>query len=387
MKRTDTSRILCWSHSTDMEIIEQMIKHPPIHSVVAGISPTVAEKILAKYNTRNRNMKPGNLSRLSHAVAGDLFALTGDTIKFSKAGALLDGQHRLQSCVQSKKMLTTHVVFGLDAEVFDVLDQGAKRTTADVLSMDGIVDATWLASAARWALAMERGVTPHRLVTSSREIRELVADGGRLHDLIEYLPAARQVYQTQRPRQSPSFLTAFFRAVGRKRRALVEEIVDAWTKEKRTGRNETFNVLAARINALTKQGGGRPDPYIRAALVVQAINAWNAGLVVSPRALSWQRHQKFPALELDAKAYLKKRELNSDELTDRQMAVLELLAAKTSSHKLVQISLSDIVSESGISRGSLPGIIEALEKRDMIKLHRPPTKTSSAVYKVLAEDL
>jgi hypothetical protein len=381
----DTSRILRWSHLTDLDEIDRLIANPPIHSVVACISPVVADRILMRFNTRNRNIKSKNIARLTHAVTSDAFALTGDTIKFSKTGVLVDGQHRLKSCVEAKRTLTTHIVFGLQDKVFDVLDQGSKRTAADVLGMDGMVDATWIASAARWSMALEKHTTPHRLVTSNREIREMVSEGGRFDDLVEYLPLARQIYQTQRPRHSPSFLTAMIRSVGHKRAALAEELVNAWTKEKRTGRNETFDVLASRINVLTRQSGGKPDPYVRAAFTVQAINAWNAGLVVAPRALSWQPHQKFPALELDAKAYLRRREKTPDGLTDRQKAVLELLLAKKAHHRLVQMSLSDMAAQAGVSRGTVPQILAALEDRDLIALHKPPTKTDAAVYKVLAE--
>lgn len=381
----DTSRVLRWSHVTDLEQVEQLISDPPVHSVVASISPSVAERILARFNTRNRNIKSKNIARLTHAVTSDAFALTGDTIKFSKTGVLVDGQHRLKSCIEAKRTLTTHIVFGLQDKVFDVLDQGSKRTAADVLGMDGMVDATWIASAARWSMALEKHTTPHRLVTSNREIREMVSEGGRFDDLIEFLPMARQIYQTQRPRHSPSFLTALLRAIGKKRAALADELLNAWTKEKRTGRNETFDVLASRIHTLTKQSGGRPDPYVRAAFTVQAINAWNAGLVVNPRALSWQPHQRFPALELDAKSYLKRREKSPDGLTDRQKAVLELLLAKKAHHRLVQMSLSDMAAQAGVSRGSIPQILAALEERELIVLHKQPTKTDAAVYKVLAE--
>ncbi|WP_460985736.1 ParB N-terminal domain-containing protein, partial [Staphylococcus aureus] len=59
----------------------------------------------------------------------------GDTIRFDKDGSLIDGQHRLLACVNTNLAQNFLIVYGLDSEVFDVIDNGKGRTNADVLGM------------------------------------------------------------------------------------------------------------------------------------------------------------------------------------------------------------------------------------------------------------
>lgn len=363
--------------ASDVAVIHQLIKKPPIHSVVLVIEPDASREILNTYNTRNRSFKPRNIRSITGAVASGVFGRTGDTIKFSKTGVLIDGQHRLKGSVDARRPLETHAVFGLEDEVFDILDQGAKRTAADVLRMDGQPDPTWVASAVRWVIAIHKGTIPRHLTTSNREIRELVE--GKHRKVVEFLPHARQVYQLYR--HSPSFLTALFYTIAHKDKELEEKFVDAWLRGNRTGRNENFSVLQLRMMSVNGQRAG--DPYIRAAATVNMFNHWNAGLVVTPKAMAWQPHQKFPALVFDGPAFKRQLVEMPVELTSNQRAVLETLLKAINGHRKVQMSMGDMASNSGVNRGAIPAIIESLSRRELIRLIEQPTNTEAAVYKIL----
>lgn len=56
------------------------------------------------------------------------------------------GQHRLMACVQTGVPFTTLVITGIDTETMVAVDQGVRRSLADVLTMNGEVNTNQLAS-------------------------------------------------------------------------------------------------------------------------------------------------------------------------------------------------------------------------------------------------
>ena len=112
------------------------------------ITPAMAAEMLQR-NTNNRPIKPPRIKLLTQEMTAGRFVETGDSIKFSSTGKLLDGQHRLLACIQSGVPFRTVVACGLQDEVFRVLDTGTPRTSADGLSVAGFVDTKRLAAAAK----------------------------------------------------------------------------------------------------------------------------------------------------------------------------------------------------------------------------------------------
>jgi hypothetical protein len=81
--------------------------------------------------------------------------LTGDPIRFSREGLLLDGQHRLQACAKSGVSFRAVVIRDMDERVQNVLDSGRKRTAADAIAIAGHIQASRMASAARWIIVLK----------------------------------------------------------------------------------------------------------------------------------------------------------------------------------------------------------------------------------------
>lgn len=115
---------------------------------VVAISPEMAERWLGR-NIRNRNRRNKVVDRYADDMAAGRWRFTGDGIKFSNAGHLLDGQHRLLAVLKSGATVVMTVTTGLDDEAQDVMDTGAKRTGADVLSMRDIKNAVTVAALCR----------------------------------------------------------------------------------------------------------------------------------------------------------------------------------------------------------------------------------------------
>jgi len=121
------------------------------------ITPTAASSMLAR-NTRNRSIHNGRVESLARAMSAGGFLESPMPISIGEDGTLLDGQHRLAAIVKSGLPQRMWVASGVHAEVQDVIDIGQRRSVAQGLQMEGIVNTTRTAAACR-VLSMLEGVS------------------------------------------------------------------------------------------------------------------------------------------------------------------------------------------------------------------------------------
>jgi hypothetical protein len=97
----------------------------------------MAEKWL-EGNILNRVIKDRHVKFLADQMKRGMWKQNGSTIKFTSDAILLDGQHRLWACIESKTPFTTLVAEGIDKDAFPTIDTGnASRTAGDVLNIAG----------------------------------------------------------------------------------------------------------------------------------------------------------------------------------------------------------------------------------------------------------
>lgn len=98
------------------------------------ITPDVARAYLES-NTRNRPVSVARVSEYAAAMRSGKWVLNGDSLRFDASGRLIDGQHRLQACVQAGVPFCTYVVRGIDdARAFLTIDVGKVRGPRDMLA-------------------------------------------------------------------------------------------------------------------------------------------------------------------------------------------------------------------------------------------------------------
>lgn len=143
---------------------------PKPNSSIVFISPDMAARWLKK-NTRNRRLRPADVTRYSRDMTAGNWHLTGESIKFATDGTLLDGQHRLAAIVKSGATVPMEVHRNISPEAQAVMDTGRKRTASDALSLAGESRSSLLAAAARLGLGVESGMPdPGRYEASHSEI-------------------------------------------------------------------------------------------------------------------------------------------------------------------------------------------------------------------------
>ena len=116
------------------EIQPYVVQTNEIESKILTISPKLAQKILHNYNYGNRPISQSTVTHYARQMELGRWMLSPQPIVFlRKKGRLLDGQHRLQAVVQSKKTIKANCAVVENESVFKVLDQGKTRSNADIL--------------------------------------------------------------------------------------------------------------------------------------------------------------------------------------------------------------------------------------------------------------
>ena len=135
------------------------------------ITPTHAEALL-RGNTHNRSISQKTVNRYANAMAAGEWQLNGEPIIVNSDGSLGSGQHRLLACVKSGKAFPSLLVEGVSKEAFITMDSGKTRTLSDVMTIEGIANATQAASISRCLVAYEKSGTPDTRVLNDMGVQK-----------------------------------------------------------------------------------------------------------------------------------------------------------------------------------------------------------------------
>lgn len=109
------------------------------------ITPELAERLLDT-NVRNRTKRDDAREAYSRDLMSGDWMLNGETIKIDWFDQVIDGQHRLKSCANTRIPFETFVVFGVSPEAQKTIDIGIPRTFLDELNMDGVEHGSTISS-------------------------------------------------------------------------------------------------------------------------------------------------------------------------------------------------------------------------------------------------
>ena len=157
---------------------------------VLKITPAVAKQWL-ETNTINRKLRPGGVESWHAIFDRKEYVLTHQGVAFAKTGELIDGQHRLTAISERDPSFSVQmmVTTGAAIDAFKGVDQGIKRSPADILSID-----PQLAAVARnQAVVVQtnrRGITPQFLVPFVEGSKKAY------DDLVGYCPKKSKVWSS-----------------------------------------------------------------------------------------------------------------------------------------------------------------------------------------------
>jgi hypothetical protein len=122
--------------------------HSLMQVEICLITPEKAAELLLK-NTTNRPLRRTHVNFFENQLRRGEMQLTHQGIAISASGRLLDGQHRLTAIVNTGISATLVVASNLPDSAFTVLDTGIARQASDVLSIEGVQNASGIAAGVR----------------------------------------------------------------------------------------------------------------------------------------------------------------------------------------------------------------------------------------------
>lgn len=161
---------------------------PATNVRMVTIGPDTAAEMLRSNHT-NRPLRPKKVRQYVEDMTAGRWKDSFDPIRFGRSGRLIDGQHRLHAIVAAGVTLQMLVVYDVDDSAFDVFDNGAPRTLADMLVIEGYEG--WVArtgaSAAQIAIAIANGMVPGNTSAANNVARQFVLDNPELMTSVEFL--------------------------------------------------------------------------------------------------------------------------------------------------------------------------------------------------------
>jgi len=140
---------------------------------------TVTPELAAKYlvmNTANRPLNARRVAAIINAIARGEWVENGDSIRFSKTGVLLDGQHRLEAIRKTGLSQPCIIVSELDDDVFTTIDTGKSRNGSDVFAISGIKNYNTAAAITRMFIIWEKCGHPYHIPPERRPSTDEMLD-------------------------------------------------------------------------------------------------------------------------------------------------------------------------------------------------------------------
>lgn len=142
---------------------------------VETITPQEAERLLQS-NVDNRAIRKTRVALYAKQIKSNQWQATGEAIKVSKTGRLLDGQHRLHAVIVAGIPVDFLVIRDLEDEVFKVLDSGLARGANDVLRSLGLSNTSDAGAIIRQYLIVESGFSPSNTEASKLVTKTDISD-------------------------------------------------------------------------------------------------------------------------------------------------------------------------------------------------------------------
>lgn len=237
------------------------------------VDPDTAGEWLGR-NYTNRSVKPRRVAQYARDMARGDWHMTGEPIKFTADGTMIDGQHRCYAVRRSGATVPMLVVEGLQPDAQSYMDTGTARTAGDALSLQGEGHAGTLAATARLGLAIDRGqkTGTSAPTPSHAEVFDWIEANPTVRDAVAY-GHSRNGHDV--PFTATTLAYCFFRLS-----AIDAEDATEFLDGMASGANLSLGSpqLAVRDRAFKIREEKRPVRNVDvAAMVIKAWNTWRKG--------------------------------------------------------------------------------------------------------------
>ncbi len=235
------------------------------------VTPAQAAAWLESNTPDNRHQRATKIASYARDMAAGKWQLTGDTVKLTPDGVLIDGQHRMEAVVKANTSVMMVVAFNVAPEAMAVIDTGIARNFADSLRHHSVPNRMVIAAIVRRVAVWDRGNRTGKggeAPTHAELLQRFEADIAR------YATAAARGSDVNKAKiAAPGPAGTAFYLFARINADRAHVFFDALI----TGANLPHNdpILMVR-NRLMKAGSRRDDRLTAAETLALLVRGWNA---------------------------------------------------------------------------------------------------------------
>ncbi len=286
------------SQRMTIDFIKKNLKKQEVFPSVM-VTPELANQLL-ELNTFNRPIRNRRVKHYSNQMKDGHWIFNGDSIRLSKSGVILDGQHRLLGVLDSKKPQVWNVITGLDDAAFQSIDTGANRSSGDMLASLGYKNSNVLAGCIRLIMMYDDGklgtdskaLDTHQRISNGDIARWLEEKDEK--QILECVHEANALYSKKKNILPPTLISGFMYLFGRKSIPQSREFFTLLI----TGEDistKHFSPIYLLREKLIGWRGAYINPAERHATIIKAWNFYRAKEEI--KLLKWQAREDFPKIK------------------------------------------------------------------------------------------
>ena len=165
------------------------------HFEIRLLTPDDAGEILEHWMApQQRSVQPATVKRYANDIRAGVFDVQPQTpILVTGAGQVINGRHRLRSCVEAGEPITVPIWFGCPESALWRTDQGRSRTGRDALALRGEANPSVIAGAVRILLGLlkQGNPNPTSLSISNDEVLAMLGQHPRLKESAQFAGACK----------------------------------------------------------------------------------------------------------------------------------------------------------------------------------------------------
>lgn len=282
---------------------------------VEQITPQMASQYLGT-SAGNRNLKRRAVVRYARDMVLGRWVLNGESIKFDRAGHLIDGHHRLHAILDSKVTITMVVVRGIQEGSMLTLDTGVGRSFMDAQQVRGNHVTNILGPTLRWWFIYDVAHMQMSIVPTHQELQEI------LDAHPSTVESARTISRLKlvKSRCAPG-VQAFVHAYASHKfdREMADEFMSELNDGAELGKTSPIYLLRSRLIEIPART--RLAPELILALTIKAWNAWiTKGTLL--HQLKWnsdgEKAEPFPVFKGDEDRFARARMIKKEDLKQKQ---------------------------------------------------------------------
>ena len=259
---------------------------PTIRTWQELVTPERASELLSR-NLGNRPVSDGRVTTYATAMRMGRWRTTPEPIILGLQDELLNGQHRLLALIRAGTAVEMTLSAGWPAEIFAVLDSGAKRSSADRLHGIGYQNCNILAAMAGWQCRWERRKVTTSIVNAEVGFDDLRITLERNPGLVEITRRSHDRHMGElRPIPPAGALWAYYQMQRRDEDAAERFMEQVFRGENLTAADPAY-VLRERLRRMRETSTRRmaPPQWVSIAMLVRA---WNGFVLDKSVGLSGQ---------------------------------------------------------------------------------------------------